>query len=123
MSYIFLFFFSELRLKHLVQFLSGETKDPGMALFRRYKAAFLGLQMDSTKFQSIDLSILPRWMADEAGNVLAWAYAALYSDTWPRADYKACLLLLIQVLGGQLKEFNIPFPPPDHHARWMSKVK
>ena len=93
-----------------------------MALFQRYRATHMSLHMNPMVFQTLDLTSLPTWMAEEAKSVLTWALASLYADTWLRADYKSCLLLLIFVLGGQLKDFTVPFPPPDHHARWMSKV-
>ena len=96
----------ELHLSHLFKYFTGETTDPGMTLFRRYRSAYMSLDMDSTKFHTLDLSSLPDWMAEEATRVLQWVLASLYADTRPRADYKACLLLLIYVLGGDLKNFN-----------------
>jgi hypothetical protein len=110
-------------VKHLVEYVTGETKDPGVALFRRFKSEFFSLALDDqSEFRTLELDSLPSWMQVEARRVLEWALASLYSDTWPRADYNSCLLLLVHVLGGKLKCVVLRYPPPDHHARWMSKV-
>ena len=45
-----------------------------------------------------------------------------WKKTWPRDDYKELLTLTIISLGGNIPEFRMMLPGPDHHARWMSKV-
>ena len=117
-------YYAELHLGHLAIAVMGETKDPGLSLFRRLKAEFPTLNIDEANFSLLNLSNLPTWMQEEGNQVLSWALTSLYKDVWPRADYQECLLLLIYVLGGgsEIKNFTLRHPGPDHHARWMSKV-
>ena len=68
----------ELHLKRVVQGATGQTKDPGMALFRRLMFEWHTLD--------IDYCNLPELMQEEARSVLAWALRELEKKTWPRED-------------------------------------
>ena len=54
-------------------------------------------------------------------DVLSWAKEELRKGTFPRADYREFLELVIVSLGGKMENFTFKLPGPDHHARWMSK--
>ena len=53
---------------------------------------------------------------------MTWTLKVHKENIWPRCDYKELLELSIIMLGGQLPNFTLKFPGPDHHARWMSKA-
>ena len=63
----------ELHLKRVVQGVTGQTKDPGVALFRRLKADWHSLDIHYNNLSKLDYSSLPEWMQDEARSVLPWA--------------------------------------------------
>ena len=111
----------ELHLKRIVQGVTGLTKDPGVALFRRLKAQWHTLNIDYCNLSKLDTASLPMWMQEEAVSVLSWAEAELAKNTWPREDYRELLRLTIVTLGGVVPGFQFLQPGPDHHARWMSK--
>ena len=46
----------------------------------------------------------------------------LQKNTFKRGDYKEMSGVLVQYLGGSVKNFKFEIPGADHHARWMSKV-
>ena len=112
----------ELHLKRLVQGVTGQTKDPGVALFRRLKSEWHLLEIDYGKLSTMDFTLLPEWLQEEAKSVLEWAEMELEKNTWPREDYRELLRLTIMVLGGNVPGFQFLQPGPDHHARWMSKA-
>ena len=111
----------ELHLKRFIQDITGQTKDPGVALFRRLKSEWYSLEIDYTNLNKFDYSSVPDWMQEEAKSVLAWAMKELDKKTWPRADYQELLKLTIICLGGEIADFQFMLPGPDHHARFMSK--
>ena len=111
----------ELHLKRFVQAITGQTKDPGVALFRRLKSEWYTIEIDYTNLNKFDYSSVPVWMQEEAKLVLAWAKKELDKKTWPRADYQELLKLTIICLGGEIADFQFMLPGPDHHARFMSK--
>ena len=112
----------ELHLKRVVQGVIGQTKDPGVSLFRRLKSSWHSLDIDYDNLFKFDYSSVPEWMVEEGKAVLAWAERELAKNTWPRDDYKELLKLTIICLGGNIPGFQFMIPGPDHHARWMSKV-
>ena len=112
----------ELHAKRFVQGIFGQTKDPGVALFRRLKSSWHSIQIDYDKLSKFDFTSVPDWMQVEGKSVLDWALKELAKKTWPRADYKELLELTIICLGGDIPGFKFRLPGPDHHARWMSKV-
>ena len=111
----------ELHLKRFIQAITGQTKDPGVALFRRLKSEWYTIEIDYTNLNKFDYSSVPVWMQEEAKLVLAWAKKELDKKTWPRADYQELLKLTIICLGGEIADFQFMLPGPDHHARFMSK--
>lgn len=110
----------ELHIGRLIQAVTGDTKDPGVALFRRFKASYLSLNLDPSKFVCLDLSTKPEWMQKLGTEILEWAKALRRKNTFPRADYAEFLSLVIYSLGGDNEDFTMMMPGPDHHARWMS---
>jgi hypothetical protein len=62
----------ELHLKRVVQGVTGQTKDPGVALFRILKADWPSLEIDYNNLSKLDYSTLSEWMQDEARSVLSW---------------------------------------------------
>ena len=115
----------ELHIKHVVGKVTGNTKDPGVALFRRLKKDWNSLQVDKINPSSLvklDLSDAEPWLLEHAHSVLTWANEHNATDTWPRSDYKELLQLSIMYLGGHIEHFKFRYPGPDHHARWMSKA-
>ena len=113
----------ELHLKRVVQSATGQTKEPGMALFKRLKSEWHTIKIDYRNLNKLNLSSLPEWMQEEGRSVLAWALRELEKNTWPRADYKELLCLTIICLGGFIPGFQFMMPGPDHHACWMSLSK
>ena len=112
----------ELHLKRLVQEVFGQTKDPGMDLFRRLKREWHSLVIDYDNLSKFDYDSVPEWIQVEARSVLSWAEQEMAKNTWPREDYRELLRLAIVCLGGDVQGFQFLLPGPDHHARWMSKV-
>ena len=111
----------ELHVKRVFQGVFGETKDPGVSIFRRLKSSWHSLTLDHENLHKIDFTTAPEWVKEEADRVLDWAKKELAKNTWPRADYQELLQLAIICLGGEVSGFKFRIPGPDHHARWMSK--
>ena len=105
----------------MVQGVTGKTKEPGVALFKRLKSGWHTLEIDYDNLSKLDYSSLPKWMQDQGKEVLDWALTELEKNTWPREDYRELLRLSIICLGGDIPGFQFLMPGPDHHARWMSK--
>ena len=99
----------------------GSTTSPGSSLFKRLANQWESLEIDYNNLVLLDKDSLPLWMKEEAEAVLEWAKEEHLKGTFPRADYKELLSLLIVFLGGNIKNFKFRLPGPDHHARWMSK--
>ena len=111
----------ELHVKRVFQEITGQTKDPGVSMFRRLKSQWYTLEIDYSNLVRFDYSSVPEWVQEEGRAVLAWAEKHLAKKTWPRADYQELLILTIISLGGDVPGFQFMLPGPDHHARWMSK--
>ena len=101
--------------------VTGNTKDPGVSLFRRLKSTWHSIEVNYSSLNTFDYTSVPEWMEDQGKRVLVWAEQELQKKTWPRADYQELLQLLIICLGGEIQNFKFRLPGPDHHARWMSK--
>ena len=113
---------AELHISKVVQVVTGNTKDPGVALFRRLKKEWSKLDIDLDNLVLFDVSSLDQQLQSVAQSVLTWAEERLVKQTWPREDYLELLELLIITLGGTVNGFCFKMPGADHHARWMSKV-
>ena len=111
----------ELHIKKVTETVTGQTKDPGVDLFRRLKSEWHDLEIDYSNLVLFDYEKVPDWMAEEAKSVLRWGEEHLASGTWPREDYREFLTLVVVSLGGVIPNFRFRLPGPDHHARWMSK--
>ena len=111
----------ELHLKTVAEVVTGQTKDPGVALFRRLKSEWHSLDIDYENLSTFEYESVPDWIAEEGKAVLSWAEEMLKSNVWPRADYQELLRLTVISLGGSIPGFQFQLPGADHHARWMSK--
>ena len=113
---------AELHIGSATKEICGETKDPGMSLFRRLRDHWSSLEPDMDDLPLLDLSSLTPELKEEASEVLKWAQKELKKGTFPRDDYREFLELVIVSLGGKVKGFTFKLPGPDHHARRMSNV-
>ena len=112
----------ELFVNNVVEAITGHTEDPGVRLFRRFKKEWSRMTIDYSNLCTFSTSNLPRWMEEEAAEVLAWGQGHLLEGTFPRGDYREFLQLVVVSLGGEREEgFTFKVPGADHHARWMSK--
>ena len=93
----------ELHVKRVFQGVFGETKDPGVPIFRRLKSSWHSLTLDYEKLHKIDFTKAPEWVKEEADQVLDWAKKELAKNTWPkpRVDYQELLHFAIICLGGE----------------------
>ena len=112
---------AELHIGKVVQTVTGNTKDPGVALFRRLKKEWSELEIDLDNLVIFDISSLDPKLQGVAQTVLTWATEQQGRSTWPRENYRELLDLLIVTLGGTVPGFSFKMPGADHHARWMSK--
>ena len=104
-----------------VKLVTGATKDPGMALFRRLRSEWRELDIDYSNLELIDFSSTSVALQEAAGKVLTWAKEQLAAKTFPWDDYKEFMELVVVSLGGEVEGFSFKLPGPDHHGRWMSK--
>ena len=111
----------ELHIKHVSEKVTGSTKDPGVALFKRLKTSWSSLHIDMDQLTTFDHHASDAALQRCALEVLAWANT-IVDKTWPRDDYKELIELIIVWLGGHVRNFNFKMPGADHHARWMSKA-
>ena len=114
----------ELRMKWFCSRVVGDTKDPGVKLFRRFQAGFLEMERDLKEedLLRLDLTTKPEWLQDLGKETLNWALEIEERDIFPRDDYREMLGWVIWHLGGTTKNFfPLKMPGPDHSARWMSK--
>ena len=111
----------ELHVKKVTEVVTGQSKDPGVEMFRRLKSQWHELNIDYDNLELFDYESAPEWMAAEARSVLKWGEEHLGKGTWPREDYREFLMLVVVSLGGKISGFRFRLPGPDHHARWMSK--
>ena len=56
----------ELHLKRIVQGVTGQSKDPGVALFRRLRSEWSKLDIDYSNLSILDTTMLPKWLQEEA---------------------------------------------------------
>ena len=105
----------------MVQTVTGNTKDPGVALFRRLKKEWSELEIDLDNLVIFDIGSLDPKLQGVAQTVLTWATEQQGRSTWPRENYRELLDLLIVTLGGTVPGFSFKMPGADHYARWMSK--
>ena len=112
---------AELHMGTATKEICGETKEPGVSLFRRLRDTWYSLEPDMEDLPLLDLTSLTPGLQEEAKSVLEWAQNELLKGTFPRADYREFLELVIVTLGGKVEGFSFKLPGPDHHARWMSK--
>ena len=101
--------------------VTGETKDPGIRMFRRLKAKWHKMTIDYTNLVKFDWNNENKFLIERTEIILEWAREHLLSQSFPRGDYKELVQLIIVWLGGAVKNFQFKQPGPDHHARWMSK--
>ena len=88
-----------------------------MSLFKEFKA--LWPDIDQSAYQPgfpTDL-ISP----EKAEEVIKFCREQL-AQFQPRDDYRQGLELIILSLGGDKGTITFKEPPPEHHARWMSKL-
>ena len=112
----------ELFVNKVVEAITGHTEDPGVRLFRRLKKEWSRMTIDYSNLCTFSTSNLPRWMEEEAAEVLALGQGHLLEGTFPRGDYREFLQLVVVSLGGEREEgFTFKVPGADHSARWMSK--
>ena len=113
---------AELHLGAAVKQITGQTKDPGVAVFRRLRAQWSSLEIDYGNLVKWDYLAASEKLQAVAADVLAWGQEQLQQRTFPRDDYKEFLELVVISLGGHVEGFKFKLPGPDHHARWMSKA-
>lgn len=114
---------TELRVKWFIVGETGQTKDPGRKLFRKFQSGFLEMETRTQKedLVRLDLAARPDWMQDLGKELLSWATELYSKAVFPRDDYKELLGWVIWHLGGEVKGFwPLNMPGPDHQARWMA---
>ena len=112
----------ELHIKHVCDLVTGNTKDPGVKLFRRLKKSWNSLQIDLLNLITFDYNTADKQLINQAQSVLEWGLGVLDKNVFPRDDYKELIQLIVVWIGGPVKAFSFKFPGADHHARWMSKA-
>ena len=112
----------ELNIKHVAGAVLGDTKEPGVKLFKKLRDAWNSLDIDYQNLNKFPWSTADPWMCDKALEVLDWAQYNQEKGTWPRDDYRELLELLIVWLGGDVEGFSFKRPGADHHARWLAKA-
>ena len=112
---------AELHLGAGVKAITGLTKDPGVALFRRLRDEWYKLDINMDNLDLFDHSSVSADLQREAKEVLVWAEKELEKNTFPRDDWREFMELVVVSLGGYVEGFCFKLPGPDHHARWMSK--
>ena len=113
----------ELRVKWFIVAETGQTKDPGRKLYRRFQAGFLEMEtvLREEDLVRLDLSTRPVWLQELAVDLLVWAQNLYYRDIFPREDYAEFLAWVIWHLGGKVPAiWPLKMPGPDHQARWMA---
>ena len=63
----------ELHIKHVVETVTGNTKDPGVKLFRRLRMEWNNLDIDYSKLKKFDHKNSSPWLRSQAEGVLASA--------------------------------------------------
>ena len=113
----------ELRVNWFIISQTGQTKDPGRKLYRRFQSNFLQLETELRKKDLIrlDINIRPVWVQELAKELLVWAKNLYNGGVFPREDYAEFLVFVIWHLGGEVPGFwPLKMPGPDHQARWMA---
>ena len=92
---------AERDIKHVVQTATGDTKKPGVKLFKRLKSSWHDLKpnIDYQNLNKFDWNSCGDWLREEAEEVLLWALERHKDKTFPRDDYRELLELLITWLG------------------------
>lgn len=62
----------ELHVNRVTEAITGQTKDPGVSLFRHFKLEWNSLQIDYGNLNYLDYDSIPVWLAEEAQSVLSW---------------------------------------------------
>ena len=91
----------ELFVNKVVEAITGHTEDPGVRLFRRFKKEWSRMTIDYSNLCTFSTSNLPRWMEEEAAEVLAWGQGHLLEGTFPRGDYREFLQLVVSPWGAR----------------------
>ena len=113
----------ELRVKWFIVARTGQTKDPGRKLFRRFQGQFVAMQEHLKKEHLVrmDLASKPPWVQELGQEILRWALELYSRGSFPRDDYAEFLSFVIFHLGGEVESFwPLRMPGPDHQARWMA---
>ena len=113
---------AELHLGSAVELAMGGTKDPGVALFRRLRDQWRSLDINLKDLVLWDWEAASPRLQEIAKEVLDWAQKELAKNTFPRADYKELMELVVVSLGGEVKDFSFKLPGADSNARWMAKT-
>ena len=100
----------ELHIKHVVEAVTGTTKDPGVKLFRRLRSEWTSMSINYSTLKRFDYTNSSSWLCTQAKDVLAWAEVHLEKGTWPRDDYRELLELVIIWLGGNVIGFTLACP-------------
>ena len=102
----------------------GDTKEPGVKLFRRFQTDFLEIEkiIKEEDLVRLDLSLVPDWVKELIKETIAWTENLKQTKIFPRDDYKEMLDWNIYHYGaGSKVVYPLKVPGPDHSARWMSK--
>ena len=100
----------ELHIKKVTEVITGQTKDPGVEMYRRLKSQWHDLDIDYDNLVLFDFKSVPNWMAVEAESVLKWGQEHLDKGTWPREAYRVFLMLVVVSLGGRIPGFRFRLP-------------
>ena len=78
----------ELWMTWFCKAVCGETKDPGQALFRKFKKEFLSFDITLGSLIRLDLSQRPDWVKKKlAQETKEWAISVLAKGILPRDNY------------------------------------
>ena len=97
----------ELRVKWFIISQTGQTKDPGRKIYRRFQSNFLEMEMELRKEDifRLDLNTRPVWVQEQAKELLVWTKDLYNRDVFPREDYAEFLAFVIWHLGGEVPGF------------------
>ena len=57
----------------MVESIWGDTKEPGVALFRRLRDCWSNLEIDYDSLEKFAYAVGPSWIGEEGKAILAWA--------------------------------------------------
>ena len=78
-------------MKHLVVAVIGETKDPGVKLYKNLRDSWNDLAIDYENLCKFDWNSSDNMLVKIARESLDWALFNLKEGTWPRDDYQVHL--------------------------------